>query len=118
MLAWSACAALEVSSGGLLLPGWATGPWRGLCLSPPVRFADSWIENDSLSVDKHVDDQLDSSSVKSRGSVHSAPGGEHKGLPMPRLQALPPGQVCNSSRAMQVLVVPSRDDHVLEVSVT
>ncbi|XP_027439426.1 trafficking protein particle complex subunit 10 isoform X3 [Zalophus californianus] len=80
--------------------------------------ADSWIENDSLSVDKHVDDQLDSSSIKSRGSVHSASSSEHKGLPMPRLQALPPGQVFNSSMGMQVLVIPSKDDHVLEVSVT
>ncbi|XP_037380763.1 trafficking protein particle complex subunit 10 isoform X2 [Talpa occidentalis] len=80
--------------------------------------ADSWIENDSLSVDKHVDDQLDSSSVKSRGSTHSAASSEHKGLPMPRLQALPPGQVFNSSAGLQVLVVPSKDDHVLEVSVT
>ncbi|XP_059542565.1 trafficking protein particle complex subunit 10 isoform X3 [Myotis daubentonii] len=80
--------------------------------------ADSWIENDSLSVDKHVDDQLDSSSIKSRGSVHSAASSEHKGLPMPRLQALPPGQVFNSSTGMQILVIPSKDDHVLEVSVT
>ncbi|KAM8816359.1 trafficking protein particle complex subunit 10 isoform 2-T2 [Rhynchonycteris naso] len=80
--------------------------------------ADSWIENDSLSVDKHVDDQLDNSSVKSRGSVYSAASTEHKGLPMPRLQALPPGQVFNSSTSMQILVIPSKDDHVLEVSVT
>ncbi|KAG8513712.1 Trafficking protein particle complex subunit 10, partial [Galemys pyrenaicus] len=79
--------------------------------------ADSWIENDGLSVDKHVDD-LDSCSVKSRGSAHSAASSEHKGLPMPRLQALPPGQVFNSSMGLQVLVVPSKDDHVLEVSVT
>ncbi|XP_012516996.1 PREDICTED: trafficking protein particle complex subunit 10 [Propithecus coquereli] len=80
--------------------------------------ADSWIENDSLSVDKHGDDQLDSSSVKSRGSAHSASSSEHKGLPMPRLQALPAGQVFNSSSGTQVLVIPSQDDHVLEVSVT
>uniref|UniRef100_A0A8C3YUN3 Trafficking protein particle complex subunit 10 n=1 Tax=Catagonus wagneri TaxID=51154 RepID=A0A8C3YUN3_9CETA len=80
--------------------------------------ADSWIENDSLSLDKHGDDQLDSSSVRSRGSVHSAAGSEHKGLPMPRLQALPPGQVFNCSAGAQVLVIPSRDDHVLEVRVT
>ncbi|XP_072595337.1 trafficking protein particle complex subunit 10 isoform X5 [Vulpes vulpes] len=80
--------------------------------------ADSWIENDSLSVDKHVDEQLDSGSIKSRGSVHSASSSEHKGLPMPRLQALPPGQVFNSSTGMQILVIPSKDDHVLEVSVT
>ncbi|XP_063080667.1 trafficking protein particle complex subunit 10 isoform X4 [Cavia porcellus] len=80
--------------------------------------ADSWIENDSLSVDKHPDDQLDCSSMRSRGSVYSASSGEHKGLPMPRLQALPTGQVFNSSMGTQVLVIPSQDDHVLEVSVT
>ncbi|KAK2089795.1 Trafficking protein particle complex subunit 10 [Saguinus oedipus] len=80
--------------------------------------ADSWIENDSLSVDKHGDEQPDSSSLKSRGSVHSVCSSEHKGLPMPRLQALPAGQVFNSSSGTQVLVIPSQDDHVLEVSVT
>ncbi|KAL1771879.1 trafficking protein particle complex subunit 10 [Sigmodon hispidus] len=80
--------------------------------------ADSWIENDNLSVDKHLDDQLDCSSVRSRGSTHSASSSEHKGLPMPRLQALPAGQVFNSSTGMQILVIPSQDDHVLEVSVT
>lgn len=80
--------------------------------------ADSWIENDTLSVDKHVDDQLDGSSVQRRGSAHSSAGSEHRGLPMPRLQALPAGQVFNASMGTQVLVVPSQDDHVLEVSVT
>lgn len=80
--------------------------------------ADSWIENDSLSVDKHLDDQLDCSSVRSRGSTHSAASGEHKGLPMPRLQALPTGQVFNSSTGTQILVIPGQDDHVLEISVT
>ncbi|XP_052020199.1 trafficking protein particle complex subunit 10 isoform X4 [Apodemus sylvaticus] len=80
--------------------------------------ADSWIENDSLSVDKHLDDQLDCSSLRSRGSTHSTSSSEHKGLPMPRLQALPAGQVFNSSTGMQILVIPSQDDHVLEVSVT
>lgn len=110
-LAWPACAALEVRVGEGSVPAWPAS-------LTPVCFADSWIENDSLSVDKHVDDQLDSSSIKSRGSVHSATGSEHKGLPMPRLQPLPPGQVFNSSTGTQVLVIPSRDDHVLEVSVT
>uniref|UniRef100_A0A2K5R111 Trafficking protein particle complex subunit 10 n=1 Tax=Cebus imitator TaxID=2715852 RepID=A0A2K5R111_CEBIM len=80
--------------------------------------ADSWIENDSLSVDKHGDEPPDSSSLKSRGSMQSVCSGEHKGLPMPRLQALPAGQVFNSSSGTQVLVIPSQDDHVLEVSVT
>ncbi|XP_057401335.1 trafficking protein particle complex subunit 10 isoform X3 [Balaenoptera acutorostrata] len=80
--------------------------------------ADSWIENDSLSVDKHVDDQLDSGSVQSRGGMRSVASSEHKGLPMPRLRALPSGQAFNASAGTQVLVIPSQDDHVLEVSVT
>lgn len=80
--------------------------------------ADSWIENDNLSLDKNLDDQADSSSIKSRGSIHSATSGEQKGLPMPRLQSFSPGQVSNSSAGMQVLVIPSKDDHVLEVNVT
>lgn len=90
----------------------------GGSVSLAARSADSWIENDSLSVDKHGEDQVDSSSVRSRGSAHSASSSELKGLPMPRLQALPPGQVFNASTGTQVLVVPSKDDHVLEVSVT
>ncbi|KAJ1112124.1 hypothetical protein NDU88_000392 [Pleurodeles waltl] len=80
--------------------------------------ADSWIENDNLSLDKNLDDQADTSSIKSRSSVHSATSGEQKGLPMPRLQSFSPGQVSNSSAGMQVLVIPSKDDHVLEVNVT
>ena len=86
--------------------------------SLPVRFADSWIESDGLSVDKHVDEQPDGGGGRCRGSAHLASGGEHRGLPMPRLQALPPGQVFNASVGTQVLVIPSKDDHVLEVSVT
>lgn len=65
-----------------------------------------------------MDDQGDSSSIKSRGSIHSAASAEHKGLPMPRLQSFSPGQVFNSSSGMQVLVIPSKDDHILEVNVT
>lgn len=108
----------EGCSGSSLLPAVGDGSESVARVSLPVLFADSWIENDSLSVDQHVGDQLDSGSIRSRGSVHSASSSEHKGLPMPRLQALPPGQVFNSSTGMQVLVIPSRDDHVLEVSVT
>ncbi|KAG8136465.1 hypothetical protein E2320_005042, partial [Naja naja] len=80
--------------------------------------ADSWIENDNLSVDKNMDDQADNSSIKSRGSIHSTASAEHKGLPMPRLQSFSPGQVFNSSSGMQILVIPSKDDHILEVNVT
>ncbi|XP_028656367.1 trafficking protein particle complex subunit 10 isoform X1 [Erpetoichthys calabaricus] len=78
---------------------------------------DSLIENDTLSIDKSLDEQADSSSIRSRTSTHSA-SSEHKGLPMPRLQPFSIGQVFNSSAGMQVLVVPSKDDHVLEVNVT
>lgn len=77
---------------------------------------DSWLEND-LSVDKALDEQADSSSIRSRTSAHST-SNEHKGLSMPRLQSFSPGQVFNCSTGMQVLVVPSKDDHVLEVNVT
>ncbi|RXM99180.1 Trafficking protein particle complex subunit 10 [Acipenser ruthenus] len=77
---------------------------------------DSWLEND-LSVDKALDEQADSSSIRSRTSTHST-SNEHKGLSMPRLQSFSPGQVFNCSTGMQVLVVPSKDDHVLEVNVT
>ncbi|XP_006137949.1 trafficking protein particle complex subunit 10 [Pelodiscus sinensis] len=80
--------------------------------------ADSWIENDNLSVDKNMDDQADNSSIKSRGSLHSTASGEHKGLPMPRLQSFSPGQVFNCSTGMQIIVIPSKDDHVLEVNIT
>uniref|UniRef100_A0A6I8NVM7 TRAPPC10/Trs130 C-terminal domain-containing protein n=2 Tax=Ornithorhynchus anatinus TaxID=9258 RepID=A0A6I8NVM7_ORNAN len=80
--------------------------------------ADSWIENDNLSVDKNTDDQADSSSIKSRGSLHSTASTETRGFPMPRLQSFPAGQVFNSSTGMQILVIPSKDDHVLEVNVT
>lgn len=69
-------------------------------------------------MDKTVDDQADSSSTRSRGSSHSAASGEHKGLPMPRLQSFSSGQVFNCSAGMQILVIPSKDDHVLEVNIT
>ncbi|XP_029433678.1 trafficking protein particle complex subunit 10 isoform X2 [Rhinatrema bivittatum] len=80
--------------------------------------ADSWIENDNLSVDKNLDEQADNSSIKSRGSIHSSGSSEQKGLPMPRLQAFSSAQVFNSSAGMQILVIPSKEDHVLEVNVT
>ncbi|MBN3304545.1 TPC10 protein, partial [Amia calva] len=78
---------------------------------------DSWIENDSLSIDKALDEQADNSSIRSRTSTHST-GSEHKGLPIPRLEPFSPCQIFNSSSGEQVLVVPSKDDHVLEVNVT
>uniref|UniRef100_A0A4W3JL46 Trafficking protein particle complex subunit 10 n=1 Tax=Callorhinchus milii TaxID=7868 RepID=A0A4W3JL46_CALMI len=79
---------------------------------------DSWMENDSVSLDRAVD-ELESSSLRSRGStLSSASGTEHRGLPMPRLLPFSAGQVFRSSAAMQILVLPSEDDHVLEVSVT
>lgn len=83
-----------------------------------VGLADSWIENDTLAVDKHGDDPLDGGSARSRGGGHTVGNNEHKGLPMPRLQALSPGQLVNASAGTQVLVLPGQDDRVLEVSVT
>ncbi|XP_064413277.1 trafficking protein particle complex subunit 10 isoform X2 [Latimeria chalumnae] len=83
-----------------------------------LMYEDSWIENDNLSVDKNMDEHADSSSIRSRGSTQSSASGEHKGLPMPRLQPFYSGQIFNSSTGMQILVVPSKDDHVLEVNVT
>nr|XP_033797590.1 trafficking protein particle complex subunit 10 isoform X8 [Geotrypetes seraphini] len=80
--------------------------------------ADSWIENDNLSIDKNLDEQADNSSIKSRGSIHSSSSSDQKGLPMPRLQAFSSAQVFNSSTAMQILVIPNKDDRVLEVNVT
>ncbi|XP_067849510.1 trafficking protein particle complex subunit 10 [Heptranchias perlo] len=79
---------------------------------------DSWMENDTLSLDKNLDDQLESSSLRSRGSTHSSGSSEHKGVPMPRLLPFSTGQVFNTSASMQILVVPSQDDHMLEVNVT
>ncbi|KAG7467283.1 hypothetical protein MATL_G00151720 [Megalops atlanticus] len=78
---------------------------------------DSCIENDNISL---LDEQAaDSSSIRSRGSVHSLGSSEQqRGLPMPRLEPFGSGQVFNSSRGRQVLVLPSKDDHVLEVNVT
>ncbi|MBN3316830.1 TPC10 protein, partial [Atractosteus spatula] len=78
---------------------------------------DSWIENDNLSIDKSLDEQGDNSSIRSRTSTHSI-GNEHKGLPIPRLEPFSSGQVFNSSSGQQVLVMPSKDDHVLEVNIT
>uniref|UniRef100_UPI00398F688A trafficking protein particle complex subunit 10 n=1 Tax=Pristiophorus japonicus TaxID=55135 RepID=UPI00398F688A len=79
---------------------------------------DSWIENDTLSLDKNLDDQVEISSLRSRGSTHSSGSSEHKGVPMPRLLPFSTGQVFNTSASMQILVLPSQDDHMLEVNVT
>ncbi|XP_051871190.1 trafficking protein particle complex subunit 10 isoform X2 [Pristis pectinata] len=80
--------------------------------------ADSWMENDTLSLDRNMDEQAESSSLRSRGSTHSSGSGEHKGLPMPRLLPFYTGQVFNTSASRQVLVLPCQDDHMLEVNVT
>ncbi|XP_018595482.1 trafficking protein particle complex subunit 10 isoform X2 [Scleropages formosus] len=83
---------------------------------------DGCVENDNISLlDKGLDDQADTSSIRSRGSVHSLGGGseqQQRGLPMPRLEPFGPGQVFNRSQGCQVLVLPSKDDHVLEVNLT
>lgn len=82
---------------------------------------DSCLENDSLSLlDKGLEDQGDTASLRSRGSVHSVGSGEQqpRGLPMPKREAFAPGQVFVSTQSRQVLVLPGTDDHVLEVNVT
>lgn len=83
--------------------------------------ADGCLENDNISLlDKGLtDEQADTSSIRSRGSVVSLGSGEQqRGPPMPRLEPFGPGQVFNRSQGCQVLVLPSKDDHVLEVNVT
>uniref|UniRef100_A0A4W5PH06 Trafficking protein particle complex subunit 10 n=1 Tax=Hucho hucho TaxID=62062 RepID=A0A4W5PH06_9TELE len=82
---------------------------------------DGCVENDTLSLlDRPLDDQGDTASIRSRGSVHSVGSGEQqsRGLPMPRLEPFNPGQVFNHSQGCQVLVLPSTDDHVLEINAT
>ncbi|KAF0026735.1 hypothetical protein F2P81_021472 [Scophthalmus maximus] len=82
---------------------------------------DSCVENDSLSLlDKALDDQADTASIRSRGSVHSVGSGDQqqKGVAMPRLEPFSLGQVFNHSHARQVLVLPSTDDHIMEVNAT
>ncbi|KAF7703265.1 trafficking protein particle complex subunit 10 [Silurus meridionalis] len=82
---------------------------------------DSCLENDNLSLlDKGLEEQADTASLRSRGSIHSVGSNEQqqRALPMPRLEPFSPGQVFNSSQTQQVLVLPSTDDHVLEVNVT
>uniref|UniRef100_A0A8C7XSK1 Trafficking protein particle complex subunit 10 n=1 Tax=Oryzias sinensis TaxID=183150 RepID=A0A8C7XSK1_9TELE len=82
---------------------------------------DSCVENDSLSLlDKTLDDQGDTASIRSRGSVHSVGSGDQqqRGVAMPRLEAFSPGQVFNHSHTQQVLVLPATDDHIMEVNAT
>lgn len=83
--------------------------------------ADSCLENDNLSLlDKGLEDQSDTASLRSRGSVHSVGSGDQpqRSVPMPRLEPFSPGQVFNCSLSRQVVVLPSTDDHVVEVNVT
>lgn len=80
------------------------------------------MENDSLSLlDKTLDDQADTASIRSRGSVHSVGSGDQqqqRGVAMPRLEPFSPGQVFNHSHTQQVLVLPTTDDHIIEVNAT
>uniref|UniRef100_A0A3Q3EWJ0 Trafficking protein particle complex subunit 10 n=1 Tax=Kryptolebias marmoratus TaxID=37003 RepID=A0A3Q3EWJ0_KRYMA len=82
---------------------------------------DSCVENDSLSLlDKTLDDQADTASIRSRGSVHSVGSGDQqqRGVAMPRLEPFSPGQVFNHSHTQQVLVLPTTEDHIMEVNAT
>ncbi|KAG5833739.1 hypothetical protein ANANG_G00279070 [Anguilla anguilla] len=77
---------------------------------------DGCIENDNISL---LDEQAETGSIRSRGSVQSLGGAEpQRGLPMPRLEPFGAGQVFCCSQGQQVLVLPSTDHHVLEVNVT
>ncbi|KAJ8350904.1 hypothetical protein SKAU_G00260340 [Synaphobranchus kaupii] len=77
---------------------------------------DSCIENDNISL---LDEQAETGSIRSRGSVQSLGGAEpQRVLPMPRLEPFGAGQVFSCSQGQQVLVLPSTDRHVLEVNVT
>lgn len=81
---------------------------------PPV--SDGCIENDNISL---LDEQAETGSIRSRGSVQSLGSSEpQRGPPMPRLEPFGAGQVCCLSQGQQVLVLPSTDHHVLEVNVT
>lgn len=83
--------------------------------------SDSCVENDSLSLlDKTLDDQGDTASIRSRGSIHSVGSvdQQQKGVAMPRLEPFSPGQVFNHSHSCQVLVLPATDDHIMEVNAT
>ncbi|KAJ8379168.1 hypothetical protein AAFF_G00230800 [Aldrovandia affinis] len=84
---------------------------------PPIPAeTDSCVEKDSVSL---LDEQTDTASLRSRGSIHSLGGVEPpRGPPLPRLEPFDAGQVFQGSRARQVLVLPGKDDHVLEVNVT
>lgn len=77
---------------------------------------------DTLSLlDKPLDDQGDTASIRSRGSIHSVGSNEpppQRGVAMPRLEPFSPGQVFNHSHARQVLVLPATDDHIMEVNAT
>lgn len=82
------------------------------------------MENDSLSLlDKTLDDQADTASIRSRGSAHSVGSNDpqqqqQRGVAMPRLEPFSPGQVFNHSHTQQVLVLPATDDHIMEVNAT
>ncbi|KAL1265278.1 hypothetical protein QQF64_003305, partial [Cirrhinus molitorella] len=82
---------------------------------------DSCLENDSLSLlDKTLEDQADTASLRSRSSVQSLGSGESaqpRG-PMPKRQPFGPGQVFSGTQGRQVLVLPAADHHVMEVNVT
>ncbi|KAI1885446.1 hypothetical protein AGOR_G00220290 [Albula goreensis] len=78
---------------------------------------DGCLERDSVSL---LEEQMeDSASIHSRGSVLSLGGSEPvRGPPLPRREPFSTGQVFYCSRGRQVLVLPGKDDHLLEVNVT
>lgn len=80
--------------------------------------SDSWMENDSVSVEDPCEAPSGRAPSSSLSPGPLGPSSEQKGLLMPRLQPFYAGQISNSSMGQQILVIPSMDDHVLEVNVT
>lgn len=76
------------------------------------------MENDSVSVEDPCEAPSGRAPSSSLSPGPLGPSSEQKGLLMPRLQPFHAGQISNGSMGQQILVIPSMDDHVLEVNVT
>ncbi|XP_016113930.1 trafficking protein particle complex subunit 10 [Sinocyclocheilus grahami] len=108
---------MPLFAGHLLVPSIRVFKYQPRLTSPVIQpDTDSCLENDSLS----LEDQAETASLRSRGSVQSLGSGESaqpRG-PMPKRQAFGPGQVFSGTQGQQVLVLPAADLHLMEVNVT
>ncbi|XP_016392083.1 trafficking protein particle complex subunit 10 [Sinocyclocheilus rhinocerous] len=108
---------MPLFAGHLLVPSIRVFKYQPRLASPVIQpDTDSCLENDSLS----LEDQAETASLRSRGSVQSLGSGESaqpRG-PMPKRQAFGPGQVFSGTQGQQVLVLPAADLHLMEVNVT